>query len=248
MSKYTMSLEDYVLSRYYARKLLEDPSYEWANVIWEVDNDPGIAYGIIAEEVLPDLSTFLYSDDTDVIDAFIEGFVDQFYFYEIGQETMARFKWTLRAYFRNSKDKWTQLYNAQLRNFSEILNMSDYTRTTHDALKKTGKDTTDFTNGHTLTITPTRTQKNKIIPLGGSTETELNESAEGGSETHADTGKDTTELTHDTLDDRWNVEEMQGYMNLDKAAAMEKFRDLILDINTMIFEDIKKSHLFMEVW
>lgn len=248
MSKYTMTLEDYVLSRQFAKMLEDDIDTEWTDVLFAVDADPSIAYDIIAGEVLPNLPAFLYSDDQDIIEEFIAGFVDKFYFCEIGQETMGRFKWALRAYFRNSRDKWSQLYSAQIRSFSELLNMNDYRRITHDALKKTGKDTTDFTHGHTLTITPTRTQKNKIIPLGGSAETELNESAEGGNETHADTGKDTTELTHDTTDDRWNVEEMTGYASLDKAALMEKFRALILDINSMIYEDIKKNHLFLEVW
>lgn len=243
-----MTLEDYVLSRQFAEMLEENQNTEWGDVLVAVDADPSIAYAIISEEVLPDLSSFLYSDDQDIITEFVSGFVDQFYFYEIGQETMARFKWVLRAYFRNSKDKWTQLYAAQLRSFSDLLNMSDYRRITHDALTKSGKDTTDFTHGHTLTITPTTTQTNKIIPLGGSAETELNQSSNGGNETHADSGKDTTELTHDTLDDRWNIEEMSGYMSADKASLMEKFRALILDINTMIYEDIKANHLFMEVW
>lgn len=264
MSKYTMSLEDYVLSRYYAKKLAEDPSIDWPQVMHDLDEEPSIAYEIIAEEVLPDLTSFLYSNDESIIADFVAGFVDQFYFCEIGQETMARFKWTLRAYFRNTKDKWRQLFDAQLRSFADALNMTDYKRVLHDALKRTGNETTAVQHGKstamnhglTATTTPGRVQTNKIIPLGGSVETELNQSSESGSETlrntgtdtTTDSGTDTTTRTPNTLDDRWSQEEYSGYMNADKLAQLEKFRALILDINSMIYEDIKKNHLFMEVW
>lgn len=264
MSKYTMTLEDYVLSRQFAKMLEDDINTEWTDVLIAVDADPSIAYDIISGEVLPDLSAFLYSDDQDIVEEFVAGFVDRFYFYEIGQETMARFKWVLRAYFRNSKDKWAQLFDAQLRSFSDALNMTDYKRVLHDALKRTGTETTALQHGKstamnhglTATTTPGRIQTNKIIPLGGSTETELNQSSESGSETlrnsgtdtTTDSGTDTTTRTPNTTDDRWTQEEYSGYMNADKLAQLEKFRALILDINTLIYEDIKKNHLFLEVW
>lgn len=258
MAKYTTTLEEYCQGRLFAvmledyienDNLPEDPALVWAEACWALWNDPTIAYAIIGEEVMPDLNTYFYAPtDQDAIDDFIQEFTDKFYFNEIGQETMARFIITLRAFMSTKMPYYKELYNSRIANLAALA--SDYKRHMTDDLTKTGTEQDSLLHGLTRTTTPTNwATKNKIIPLGGSAEVELNESQQSGTESVADSGTDTTTKSFTNRKDGRVVDEtITGATGLDKTELVKRYRELILDINDMIFNEMKAYGLFMEMW
>lgn len=257
MSKYTTTIEEYIQSRHFAALLEEaeeqgtlpdDPRTLWMQAVQEVNEDPEIGYQIVNDEIFPDLSTVpFYTNDTTVQDEFLKSWTDTFYFDEIGQETMGRFRIVLRAYFRDNMPKWADLYASRLSGLAALA--SDYQRQTHDSNEKMGSEKRDMKHGLKVDFSPGATQTNKIIPLGGSAETELNQSLAGGKDTTENSGTDTDTLSFtDRIDSRWITENITGATGLEKADLIAKYRELILDMDSMIFEDMRKKHLFMEAW
>lgn len=257
MSKYTTTIEEYIQSRHFAQVLADaesqgtlpdDPRILWIQAVSEVNSDPEIGYEIVSDEIFPDLSAVpFYTTDSDVQDDFLRSWTDTFYFDEIGQETMQRFRITLRAYFRDNMPKWADLYASRLSGLAALA--SDYQRQTHDSNEKMGSETRETEHGLQVDFTPGATTTNKIIPLGGSVETELNQSLTGGKDTTENSGTDTDTLSFkDRIDSRWITENITGATGLEKADLTAKYRELILDIDSMIFADMRAKHLFMEVW
>lgn len=257
MSKYTTTIEEYIQSRHFAQVLAdaetqntlpEDPRTLWIQAVAEVNSDPEIGYTIVGDEIFPDLSEVpFYTDDTNVRAEFLKAWTDTFYFDEIGQETMARFRITLRAYFRDNMPKWADLYGSRLSGLQALA--SDYQRQTHDSNEKMGSERRDTQHGLKVDFTPGATTTNKIIPLGGSAETELNQSLTGGKDVTENSGTDTDTLSFtNRIDSRWITENITGTTGLEKADLVTKYRELILDLDSMIFADMRAKHLFMEVW
>lgn len=257
MSKYTTTIEEYIQSRHFAALLEEaadtdtlpdDPRVLWVQAVQEISEDPYIGYDIVANEIFPDIFEVpFYTTDTDVISAFLKSWTDTFYFDEIGQETIGRFRVMLRAYFRDNMPKWAALYQSRLASLEDL--PSDYTRTMDDDLTKLGSEQRDLEHGLQVEFTPGATQTNKIIPLGGSSETELNQSVTGGQDTTENSGTDTDTLSFtDRQDKRHIVEEITGARSLERAELIAKYRELIIDIDSLIFADMRAKHLFMEAW
>ena len=257
MAKYTMTLEEYCQSRHYA-KLLEDhidagtlpddPRTLWMEACKDIEEDPSIAYDIITDEIMPDPDAVsYYTTDAGEIASFIAAFTDKFYFDEIGQETMGKFKITLRAFFRANMPYFADLYKSRLSALSDLA--SNYKRTTHDALEKSGSEQDQMQHGLTTDFEPGATQTNKIIPLGGSSETELNQSLAGGKDTTTNRGTDTNTLSFvNRVDSRWIVEELTGATGKDRAELIKAYRELIIDIDSMIFDAMRQYGLFIQVW
>lgn len=256
MSKYTTTIEEYIQSRHFAAVLADaesqgtlpdDPRTLWIQAVSEVNSNPDIGYQIVADEIFPDSSVPFYTDDADVMSEFLAAWTDTFYFDEIGQETMGRFRITLRAYFRDNMPKWADLYASRLSGLSALA--SDYQRQTHDSNEKMGSEKRDMQHGLKVDFTPGATTTNKIIPLGGSVETELNQSLTGGKDVTENSGTDTDTLSFtNRIDSRWITENITGTTGLEKAELTAKYRELILDLDSMIFADMRAKHLFMEVW
>ena len=256
MSKYTTTIEEYIQGRHFAQVLADaesqdtlpdDPRTLWIQAGSEVNSDPDIGYQIVADEIFPDSSVPFYTDDTTVKDEFLKAWTDTFYFDEIGQETMGRFRITLRAYFRDNMPKWADLYASRLSGLSALA--SDYQRQTHDSNEKLGSEQRSTQHGLKVDFTPGATTTNKIIPLGGSAETELNQSLTGGKDVTENSGTDTDTLSFTgRIDSRWITENITGTTGLEKAELIAKYRELILDLDSMIFADMRAKHLFMEVW
>lgn len=256
MSKYTTTIEEYIQSRHFAQVLADaesqdalppDPRILWIQAVTEVNSDPDIGYQIVADEIFPDSSVPFYTDDPEVMAEFLKSWTDTFYFDEIGQETMQRFRITLRAYFRDNMPKWADLYASRLSGIAAL--DSDYKRQTHDSNEKMGSEKRDMKHGLKVDFTPGATTTNKIIPLGGSAETELNQSLNGGKDTTENSGTDTDTLSFtNRIDSRWITENITGATGLEKADLTAKYRELIIDLDSMIFADMRAKHLFMEVW
>lgn len=256
MSKYTTTIEEYIQSRHFAQvladaesqgELPDDPRTLWIQAVTEVNSDPDIGYQIVADEIFPDSSVPFYTDDAEVMSEFLKSWTDTFYFDEIGQETMQRFRITLRAYFRDNMPRWADLYASRLSGLAALA--SDYQRQTHDSNEKMGSEKRDMKHGLKVDFSPGATTTNKIIPLGGSAETELNQSLNGGKDTTENSGTDTDTLSFtNRVDSRWITENITGATGLEKADLTAKYRELIIDLDSMIFADMRAKHLFMEVW
>lgn len=256
MSKYTTTIEEYIQGRHFAQVLADaesqdtlpdDPRVLWLQAVSEVNSDPDIGYQIVADEIFPDSSVPFYTDDTTVKDEFLKAWTDTFYFDEIGQETMGRFRITLRAYFRDNMPRFADLYASRLSGLAALA--SDYQRQTHDSNEKLGSEQRNMQHGLKVDFTPGATTTNKIIPLGGSAETELNQSLTGGKDVTENSGTDTDTLSFtNRIDSRWITENITGTTGLEKADLVTKYRELILDLDSMIFADMRAKHLFMEVW
>ncbi len=258
MAKYTTTIEEYVQSRVFADMLQDaldndnlpdDPRTLWVAAVTAIQQDPTIAYGIVGDELFPDPDNpIFYTNDADVYDNFIATWTDKCYFDEIGQETIGRFKITLRGWLRENMGYYTDLYNSKISRLSALA--SDYQRQTHDSLEKLGSEKNERGHGESITYTPTnKGTKNYIIPLGGSTETELNQTQETGSDTTAHSGTDTDTLTFtNRVDTRWITENITGATGMDKAELIKLYRDLIIDMDTMIIDKMYADGLFMKVW
>ena len=244
MSKYTMTIEEYCVARFLAYKLEEDPSYPPIMAPMEMTLED--AYQIVAHEIFTTAMPF-YNDDTDDAETFLEEWTDTFYFTEIGQETIQRFRIVFQAWMRNNMPYFAELYKARLTALSDL--NPTYKKTVNDDLEKTGSEQDSNLHGLSTTTTPTDTTTNKIIPLGGSAETELNQTVNGGSITQANSGTDTlTKSFTNRWDKRKITEELEGATISEKLEIYKGYRELIIDINSMIFEKMRKDHLFMEVW
>lgn len=245
MSKYTMTIEDYCLGRFIAKKLAADPDYDPRLAPAEIT--PEDAYDIVEADIFP-ASVPFYTDSAEVLREFIETWTDLFYFSEIGQETLGKFTRTLRAWLRDNMEYYTRLYASQVASVADLMAQSDYTRDLRDVLARTGTETHAVQHGLTVTDKPGQVSKNSIIPLGGSAETELNQTALSGTSTTENTGTDTTTVTPNTTDTRTVLETITGYQGQDKARVYEAYRALILDIDSDICKAMRRDGLFMEVW
>ena len=245
MSKYTMTIEEYCIARYAADRLADDPTYDVRRA--PIDITPDDAYNYVSTEIFQTDMAFYTTDPLVMVD-FVKRWTDEFYFSEIGQETVARFRWTFRAWMNNNMEYYGHLYDSQLANIAAL--NPTYKKTVKDDLNKLGTEQDSMLHGLSTTFTPTnRSTKNKIIPLGGSAEVELGETAETGTETTANSGTDTnTKSFTNRWDKREITEEITGRTIDEQIRMTQAFRDLILDINTMIFKQMRKDHLFMEVW
>lgn len=256
MAKYTTTIEEYIQGRIFAQKLQDaldndqlpdDPASLWIEAVQELQADPSIGYDIVKTELFPSPAIF-YTDESDVYDNFIATWTDKLFFNEIGQETVGRFKVTLRGWLRDNMGYYTDLYNSKISALSALA--SDYQRQTHDSLEKLGSEQNQRQHGESISYTPTnKGVKNYIIPLGGSTETELNQTQETGSDTTAHSGTDTDTLSFtNRVDTRWITENITGATGKDKAELIRMYRELIVDLDTLIINQMLKDGLFMEVW
>lgn len=256
MAKYTTTIEEYIQGRIFAQKLQDaldnddlpdDPASLWIEAVQELQADPSIGYDIVKSELFPSPSIF-YTNDVPTYENFIATWTDKLFFNEIGQETVGRFKVTLRGWLRDNMGYYTDLYSSKISALSALA--SDYQRQTHDSLEKLGSEQNQRQHGESISYTPTnKGVKNYIIPLGGSTETELNQTQETGSDTTAHSGTDTDTLSFtNRVDTRWITENITGATGKDKAELIKMYRELIVDLNTLIINQMLKDGLFMEVW
>lgn len=256
MAKYTTTIEEYIQGRIFAAKLQDaldndqlpdDPASLWIEAVQELQEDPTVGYDIVKSELFPSPVIF-YTNDSDVYENFIATWTDKCYFDEIGQETVGRFKVTLRGWLRENMGYFTDLYASKIANLTALA--SDYQRQTHDSLEKMGSEQDQLSHGKTVTYTPTnRGTINKIIPLGGSAEVELAQTVESGSDSTADSGTDTSTLSFtNRIDSRWITENITGATGMDKAELVKLYRDLIIDMDTAIIDKMYADGLFMKVW
>lgn len=259
MSKYTMTLQEYCQGVYVGLH----PDLSPVQAISQMEESD--YYEIVSSYVFPS-SWDLYTADADAKAVFVRDFTDRFMYFEIGQSSFEQFRHVLKTWLRTEMSYYTQLYNSQLASLDDVLNTVDVWRNIYGTTSgKTGTvgRAGSVTYGHVETrdlaggVTHGETQANNIVPLGATaTEREISKQIAGGTDSTTDTGTvtesgtDTNGYTdtYDTLDRQDLTEHRAGKENINVGTAVEKFRELIVDINSMMLNAMKRYGLFMVVW
>lgn len=252
MAKYTQTIKEYCESVYLAQQLSINPDAKPWNVITTMDDSD--YYRIVSDYIFPTDWPFYNTTAADKTE-FVEEWTDKFLYHEIGQDSMGRFRHVLKAWLRTNMVYFERLYSSDIASVADVINNIDvWTTRTGELSKKTGSlsRSGSTTYGRTDTFTPGRVNKNSIVALGATaTERELSQTAESGQETNVASGTDTNGYTdtYNNLADSQNVTEHRaGKDGSDVAAAVERFRALILDLNSQIFDKMQADGLFMLVW
>lgn len=270
MSKYTITIEEYCQRVFLGLTLERNPDADPIDTIENMTDDD--YYNIVESYIFPSHYDF-YSDNPAVKRRFIEDFTNFFLYFEIGQDSIPHFRRTLKKWLNTEMEYFRQLYNSRVANIDEVKNNVDIVRTIAGTLSgKSGtvtrdgsttygrKETRNGSGSESSTVNYGKKDYTNIIPLGESTPRPLSEQDQGGadgntgshnsSDTLQNSGADshTDVETYDTLDHQDLTETRKGREGVDLAEAVEKFRRLIIDINSEIFKNMKKYGLFMLVW
>lgn len=269
MSKYTMTIQEYCQGLYLNYVLDADPEADPVEAVVGMTEDD---YYLTGLTLFPDNYPF-YNDKIGDKMEFMRDFIDYFMYNEIGQDSVEKFKHTLKKFLRAEMGRYRQLYNSQIGDLAAIINTTDIERhISGDVLKKTGTiDRDGKVNYHSGTssnesssdsssLQNGRTDTNAIRPLGSSAFSDLSRQTAGGTDVTTGSGSRNSSVnktgfdennnkeTYNTTDTQDLTETRKGHEGVNIGDAVEKYRKLILDINSMIFEDMKKFGLFMLVW
>lgn len=259
MAKYTTTIQEYCQSVYINKIQTLFPLYNRFDIVAEMPEEQ--YYEIVRNYIFPTVIPFYNSVETDIT-AFVEEWTDHFMYYEIGQDSVEKFRTTLKAWLKTNMPLYKKLYDSDISSVAAALNNTDVTITrTGSTSIKTG---TLSTSGSTTygkqekfdsTFKPGKNTKNSIVALGTSaTERELSATGESGTDTTDSTNKlsgtdqNSKTDTYNLNDGVNTTETRSGRENVDLLAATEKYRSLILDMNSEIFKQMKKDGLFMLVW
>ena len=157
-------------------------------------------------------------------------FIEHFYFDEIGQETVAKFKQRLKIKFNLIMPYWNKIFLAD--NLEQrILDNYDVTETYTREIANNSTATNESTNKNLQSDTPV-------------TKTDL-EQVDYFSNIVKDIGNNTSNVNNNSLEN-WE-RRMQGNIGVQTDAdAIIKYWQSLRQIESEIFEQC--SNLFMEVW
>lgn len=157
-------------------------------------------------------------------------FIEHFYFDEIGQETVARFKQRLKIKFNLIMPYWNKIFLADELE-QRILDNYDVTETYTREVANNSTATNESTNKNLQSDTPV-------------TKTDL-EQVDYFSNIVKDIGNNTSNVNNNSLEN-WE-RRMQGNIGVQTDAdAIMKYWQSLRQIENEIFEQC--SNLFMEVW
>ena len=255
MAKYTQTLQEYCQSVYLGQQLQINPEGDWYQIVAGMQESD--YYKIVRDYVLPNPLPF-YNESTIDKEEFIRDFTDRFLYFEIGQDSFPKFRQTLKAWLRQDMPYYAQLYGSQLSSLNELIDNVNLVITRKGEISKkngTLARAGSTTYGRTDTTKSTITNKSSIVPLGSSaTEREISQQVTAtptAGDTVTSSGTDSTGYTdtYTNLKDETDITETHtGHDGHDIALAVEKYRALIVDINTAIFDAMKAYGLFMLVW
>lgn len=270
MAKYTITIQEYCQSVFFGKALATNPVADPVATVQSMTEQD--YYEIVKENLFPSTWPF-YTDEEGAQDIFIRDFTDYFFYMEVGFDSIGKFKQHLKSWLRLEMGYYEKLYGSDLEDLAAIFNTSDIVKTIKGTLnqkngtvKREGsvtygkKDSKDYWTDDNQDVTNGRTDTNSIVALGTtSTERELSKQAAGGIDnTHKLThdagsvessGKDENEYTdtYNTVDAQDLTETRKGHDNVDVGAIVEKYRELILDMNSLILEAMRPA-LFMQLF
>ena len=186
-----------------------------------------------------------YTDSDIIKSKFEEKFIDEYYFNEIGQETVARFQHRLRTRLNKIMPYYKQLYDTELaaKDINFLLN-KDLTETFERVVTGESSSIND------LTVSDQGETNNKESNIeNGNASLEL----ENGSLTNVSkTSLINNTNSNNTSRDNTNQNEIttlksQGNIGITSSAELlEKWRSVIINIDQMIIDAC--SDLFMQVY
>ena len=186
-----------------------------------------------------------YTDSDIIKSKFEEKFIDEYYFHEIGQETVARFQHRLRTRLNKIMPYYKQLYETELaaKDINFLLN-KDLTETFERVVTGESSSIND------LTVSDQGETNNKESNIeNGNASLEL----ENGSLTNVSkTSLNNNTNSNNTSRDNTNQNEIttlksQGNIGITSSAELlEKWRSVIINIDQMIIDAC--DDLFMQVY
>ena len=186
-----------------------------------------------------------YTDSDIIKSKFEEKFIDEYYFHEIGQETVARFQHRLRTRLNKIMPYYKQLYDTELaaKDINFLLN-KDLTETFERVVTGESSSIND------LTVSDQGETNNKESNIeNGNASLEL----ENGSLTNVSkTSLNNNTNSNNTSRDNTNQNEIttlksQGNIGITSSAELlEKWRSVIINIDQMIIDAC--DDLFMQVY
>ena len=195
-----------------------------------------------------DLFNFEYDFyvDSDVIkNKFEEKFINEYYFNEIGQETVARFKHRLKTRLNKIMPYYKQLYQTELeaKNINFLLN-KDLVETFERSLESDSNSLND------LTVSNTGVNNNLESNIeNGNASIDL----DNGSLTNVSKSTLTDDTTSSsTVNDKTTQKETTSFMSkgnigiTSSAELLEKWRKVLINIDELIINEC--SDLFMMVY
>ena len=186
-----------------------------------------------------------YTDSDIIKSKFEEKFIDEYFFHEIGQETVARFQHRLRTRLNKIMPYYKQLYDTELaaKDINFLLN-KDLTETFERVVTGESSSIND------LTVSDQGETNNKESNIeNGNASLEL----ENGSLTNVSkTSLTNNTNSNNTSRDNTNQNEIttlksQGNIGITSSAELlEKWRSVIINIDQMIIDAC--DDLFMQVY
>lgn len=221
--------------------------------LWTLMNDP--MYEIF------DFDMPFYTDDEAIKKEFQEKFLREYAFHEIGQETVARWKWQLQAKLHRIMPYYKQLYITELKSKNiEFLLNKDYTETyTRNLTKDTEENSkVDTTTENTSTGTVSNTATGKVSDIAngvsdiGLTQgklTGMSEDKSNGTQAQNINGSQAQTATSTGLDNENESYTLVGKGNIgttSSAELLERWRDVLINIDAMILDECRD--LFMTIY
>lgn len=186
-----------------------------------------------------------YTDSNIIKSKFEEKFIDEYYFHEIGQETVARFQHRLRTKLNKIMPYYKQLYDTEIaaKDINFLLN-KDLTETFERVVTGESSSIND------LTVSDQGETNNKESNIeNGNASLEL----ENGSLTNVSkTSLNNNTNSNNTSRDNTNQNEIttlksQGNIGITSSAELlDKWRSVIINIDQMIIDAC--DDLFMQVY
>ena len=186
-----------------------------------------------------------YTDSDIIKSKFEEKFIDEYFFHEIGQETVARFQHRLRTRLNKIMPYYKQLYDTELaaKDINFLLN-KDLTETFERVVTGESSSINDLTvsdQGETNNKESNIENGNASLELENGSLTNVSKTSLSNNTNSNNTSRDNTNQNEIT------TLKSQGNIGITSSAELlEKWRSVIINIDQMIIDAC--DDLFMQVY
>ena len=186
-----------------------------------------------------------YTDSDIIKSKFEQKFIDEYYFHEIGQETVARFQHRLRTRLNKIMPYYKQLYDTELaaKDINFLLN-KDLTETFERVVTGESSSINDLTvsdQGETNNKESNIENGNASLELENGSLTNVSKTSLSNNTNSNNTSRDNTNQNEIT------TLKSQGNIGITSSAELlDKWRSVIINIDQMIINDC--DDLFMQIY
>ena len=186
-----------------------------------------------------------YTDSNIIKSKFEQKFIDEYYFHEIGQETVARFQHRLRTRLNKIMPYYKQLYDTELaaKDINFLLN-KDLTETFERVVTGESSSINDLTvsdQGETNNKESNIENGNASLELENGSLTNVSKTSLSNNTNSNNTSRDNTNQNEIT------TLKSQGNIGITSSAELlDKWRSVIINIDQMIIDAC--DDLFMQVY